>query len=159
MNSTLPRVNASANLCGRSARIGGARKKKENRKQIPLPARHARKPRNLGQSRHAPLPVAEREVGLLLVRALRGPQRHIAGQSAIQVRQEPIRLCGRRRRRGVAPPRPARQAAGVVHGTRQDRAIGMYSIVLRANGCRPRAAYRGGPSPSRPSASACRFAG
>jgi len=47
MNSRLPALNASANLCGLNAIMGGMTKKKENEKQMKEPTRHARKPRNL----------------------------------------------------------------------------------------------------------------
>ena len=47
MNRRLPSENASANLCGRTARIGGVRNRKEKKKHRALPARHARKPRKL----------------------------------------------------------------------------------------------------------------
>lgn len=47
MNSMLPKENASANLCGRTARMGGDRKRNENKKQTAAPAMQAKKPRNL----------------------------------------------------------------------------------------------------------------
>ena len=47
MNKTLPRVNARANLCGRTRRIGGCANRNENRKHNALPTRHARNPKNL----------------------------------------------------------------------------------------------------------------
>lgn len=47
MNSMLPSENASANFCGRNARIGGDKKMNEKKKHTAAPAMHARKPRNL----------------------------------------------------------------------------------------------------------------
>ena len=47
MKSMLPSEKASANFCGRSARIGGERKMKLKKKHTAAPARHAKKPRNL----------------------------------------------------------------------------------------------------------------
>jgi len=56
MNRRLPSVKASANLCGRTSRIGGDTKRKAKRKHSPLPPRHARKPRKLGQERRRTVP-------------------------------------------------------------------------------------------------------
>ena len=49
--STLASENASANLCGRSARIGGARNMNEKMKQSALPTMHAMKPSRLALAR------------------------------------------------------------------------------------------------------------
>lgn len=47
MNNKLPRLKASANLCGLVARKTGLRKRKAKKKHIADPARHAMNPKSL----------------------------------------------------------------------------------------------------------------
>ena len=87
MNSTLPNVNASANLCGRTSRMGGETKMNEKRKHSALPAKHARNPMKLASEPrlYIPLPMAQTNIGFFFVGALSTAQGHIARKAAAKV--------------------------------------------------------------------------